>query len=220
MPTATSPIAPARLSELLRERTRAHHARAERAGIMPALLQGRFDRRLYCTLLRNLHPIYCELEDGLAANAGHPWLATLPIADLARRGPLEQDLLHLHGAGWPQSLPLMPAARRYERRLTELASQDPRRLAAHAYLRYLGDLSGGRLLARAIERALGLDGDRGTRFYGFGGPEAADRLAQRFRAGLDQAPADGADALEIVDEAVFGFDLHAELFEQLGALRA
>jgi heme oxygenase (biliverdin-producing, ferredoxin) len=216
-PILLSEAAPARLSELLRVRTRAHHVRAERAAMMQALIHGRVDRVSYCTLLRNLHPIYREMEGGLAAHATHPWLAPLRIGALERRGPLEEDLDVLYGTHWRQSLPLMPATLRYERRLAELGRLDPRRLLAHAYLRYLGDLSGGQILSRAIARGLGLDGARGTSFYAFGAPAVASRLAERFRAGLDALPADGAGAQDVVEEAQFGFDLHAELFAQLDA---
>jgi heme oxygenase len=40
-------------------------------------------------------------------------------------------------------------------------------LLAHAYVRYLGDLSGGQIIGGRIRRAYGLKGTEGTAFYDF-----------------------------------------------------
>ena len=40
-------------------------------------------------------------------------------------------------------------------------------LLAHAYVRYLGDLSGGQIIGGRIKRAYGLKGQEGTAFYDF-----------------------------------------------------
>jgi heme oxygenase len=58
----------------------------------------------------------------------------------------------------------------YTMRLQELSeSSDPTRLLAHAYVRYLGDMSGGQFIRRRIAKAYDLDVDRGDgiRFYDF-----------------------------------------------------
>lgn len=48
------------------------------------------------------------------------------------------------------------------------ASQDSApRLLAHAYVRYLGDLSGGQIIGARLRKAYGLDGLDGRRFYYF-----------------------------------------------------
>lgn len=63
----------------------------------------------------------------------------------------------------------------YTSRLRALVSNDtatpgPAGLLAHAYVRYLGDLSGGQFLRRRIAKAYGLDeeGEAGVEFYDFG----------------------------------------------------
>lgn len=58
----------------------------------------------------------------------------------------------------------------YTTRIRELSeSSDPTRLLAHAYVRYLGDLSGGQIIRRRIANAYNLDADRedGIRLYHF-----------------------------------------------------
>ena len=97
------------LSQRLRQVTAAHHARVERSGPMPALLRGELGLAAYCTLLRNLHPIYRELEAALRQHKTHPALAGLDIDGLARSAALEADLATLHGDGWAHALPLVDA---------------------------------------------------------------------------------------------------------------
>lgn len=62
-----------------------------------------------------------------------------------------------------------PALAVYLDRLRDLsASQDSApRLLAHAYVRYLGDLSGGQIIGARLRKAYGLDGLDGRRFYYF-----------------------------------------------------
>ena len=189
------------LSLRLREATRELHTEAERAGLMPALLRGTLPRTRYVALLAQLEPIYAALEDGLA-KAGA--LAVDPR--LHRRVALRADLARLSPAAAP---PVLPPARDYA---AALAALPPPLLAAHAYVRYLGDLAGGQVLRRVVGKTYGL-GDEALRFYAFDGEPAA--LAAALRAQLDALPEALGDAL--VGEAQAGFRRHVELFRALAA---
>ena len=133
----------ASLAERLRTETRALHTAAERSRFMGVLLRGQMDRASYCALLRNLHAIYAALEPALARHAGHPVLAPVFLPRLARTQALADDLLTLHGSAWADAIALQPATARYLRRLHEIEAAQPELLFAHAYVRFLGDLSGG-----------------------------------------------------------------------------
>jgi heme oxygenase (biliverdin-producing, ferredoxin) len=202
------------LATRLKLATQALHTEVERAGAMAALLQGRLERPGYARLLRNLHALYAALEPALAAHGGHPLIAPLDTAPLARAGALADDLAVLHGPRWADELPLDASAAAYAERL---AAADAPALVAHAYVRYLGDLSGGQVLRRLVAQRYGLAGDAGTRFYDFGDAARAAALKQRFRAALAAlAPAE-AVAEAIVDEACWAFRQHGRLFEALAA---
>jgi heme oxygenase len=205
-----------RLREALKEQTRHLHAEVERTGVMRDLLRGRIDRARYCLLLRNLHAIYAALEQGIAGHDAHPYLVCLPLAQLARAEPLADDLRVLHGPRWAQDLELLPAADVYAQRLRALDREAPAALLAHAYVRYLGDLSGGQILCGIVSRSLGLSGECGTHFYAFGTPGAAQSLAMRFRAGLDAIDIDDPATGRIVTEAQWGFARHGQLFREIG----
>jgi len=188
---------------------------------MRELLHGRLDRDAYCALLRNLHAIYAALESALVRNAAHPAVAAVALPGLERRAALAADLGTLHGERWANAIGLAAATADYVRRVDDLAAHRPELLPAHAYVRYLGDLNGGRILRRIVARSFGLADGAGVAFYEFG--RDAGGLAARFRAGLDAVTGDAADATgaaladALVAEAQAAFARHAGLFEELAA---
>lgn len=203
------------LAARLRTATHELHRAVERAGLMPALLRGQLPLAGYLALLRNLQAIYASLETGLARHAAHPQLAPLALSGLARAPSLAADLESLHGPGWASELPLCAAAKAYVERLHQLADRQPALLAAHAYVRYLGDLNGGQVLARRVGLALKLAPGPGLAFYDFGPAEQAAARARALRDGLDTIAPDEPAAQALVDEACAAFERHRELFEQL-----
>lgn len=203
------------LAQRLRSQTWLAHRQVESTTFVRALLGGRLDRPRYCLLLASLHPIYAALERALRRHAGQAGLAAACAPSLRREAALTQDLVHLHGEDWHDTLPPQPAALDYAAHLGALERDAPQLLLAHAYVRYLGDLSGGQALRRVVTRSLGLDGGDGTRFYDFGSDETAAALARQFRAALERPePGDGVDAA-IVEEALAAFGRHQRLFEEL-----
>jgi heme oxygenase (biliverdin-producing, ferredoxin) len=206
--------APARsLSARLREGTRHLHTQAERAGLMPALLRGELPLARYLALLRELLAIYEALEAALQRPEAPAFDAAL-----SRRQALQHDVDCLRrqagdgtdpGDGGAFDGRLLPPTRAYVAHLRALPT---RLLAAHAYVRYLGDLAGGQMLRRIVARTYGLGVD-GVRFYEFGGPVAG--LSLGLRQVLDALPESDHDA--IVDEACAAFRRHVDLFEALAA---
>jgi heme oxygenase len=133
---------------------------------------------------------------------------------LYRTAALHADLATLHGDDWP-TLPLAPAMQRYVDQIDTRARLAPHLLSAHAYVRYMGDMSGGQMLRGIVARSLGLQADAGTAFYVFTTVGDLPATKTRFRAALDALPLDSAQAGDVTAEAVAGFGLHVELFEEL-----
>lgn len=207
------------LAGRLRAETQNLHTQVERSPFMAALIKGRLGLQAYSLLLRNLHPVYAELEAGLAAHAPLPALAPLVLPPLFRTNAIAHDLHTLWGSTWENGLPVLAPAARYRDRLRDLSVNKPALLGAHAYVRYLGDLSGGQLLSGIVSRSLQLPPGQGLSFYDFGDAAQVASLASAFRTGLDSvgADADDAGAQALVNEAKTAFALHGELFEALGA---
>lgn len=203
------------LAARLREATRELHTEVERAGVMRSLLRGELGRAGYCALLRNLHVLYQPLEQGLMRHAAHPTLAALVDPALFRSDALAQDLTALHGPRWADEIAVVPAARDYAAHLRGLDAAAPLQLAAHAYVRYLGDLSGGQLLSGRVAKQLALAGGTGVAFYDFGQPAAVTARAKSLRLALDQLARDEDEAAALVAEACAAFVRHRQLFEAL-----
>ena len=199
----------------LKTETRALHTAAERSRFMQALLRGRMERPAYCALLRNLHAIYESLEPALSRHARHPVLAPVYQPALCRAPALAADLNALHGASWQHAFERQPACGAYVARLREIDATRPELLLAHAYVRYLGDLSGGQMLRRVVAESMHLPTDTGTAFYNFGEPLETLQLTQAFRVGLDEVVVDAASADAVVAEAVLAFRLFRDLFDEL-----
>lgn len=201
------------LSSRLRTETRELHVQAERSGAMGALLRGQLPLEGYGALVAALLEIYAALEEGLERHAAHPAIAALRRPGLARRSALESDLAVLRRLGLA---PLEPAsaARAYGAHLRALAADDPLRLVAHAWLRYLGDLNGGRILERVVRERLGVP-EGAMAFYRF--PALADPAAAavQWRLALDALPLDDALGDVLVAEASDGFRRHIALFEEI-----
>ena len=214
-PLGGPPSGPLNLAESLKAETKHLHTALERGPLMHSLLCGQMPRTPYCALLRNLHAVYDALEPALRRHATHAAVAAVYSPALFRSQSLADDLTELHGAGWQQEIALAPAGSRYVLHLQELADARPALLVAHAYVRYLGDLSGGQMLRRIVAGALALADGRGTRFYDFGAPPEVTAHVQAFRAGLAQLGHDAEQAAAIVAEAVLAFRLHQALFDEL-----
>ena len=202
------------LTARLRDGTRSLHRAAERAGVMRSLLAGTLDRDSYASLLRNLHALYAALEYELERPRAAPDLAPLRLAALYRATALAADLDALGPPAW-QALPLAAATVDYVARLRAIGADDPALLAAHAYVRYLGDLSGGQILREIVRRTFALPIATGTRFYAFEGDVAT--LKDELRRALDGPAIPPARHDAVVAEAQAAFALHVRLFEELQA---
>jgi len=191
-------------------RTKTLHVEAERTGIIRDLLRGEASLEGYILLLRNLLPAYEAMEKGLERHRGSPGLAALANFRLDRASAIEADLVELCGQGWKRDIPLLNAGDIYARRVAKATEGDGMRLIAHAYTRYLGDLSGGQILQRLLTRSLQLKPAELT-FYDF--PQFSDLavLKTDFRHALDAAGARAADPQAVIEEGAIAFSLNIDL---------
>ena len=170
---------------------------------------------MYCLLLRNQYELYAALEPALERHALHPMIAPIHFPGLERLARLESDLETLAGREWRSTLRVLPATGEYAARLRALADSSPELLVAHAYVRYLGDLSGGQMLKQIVAKHLGLPIDEGTRFYEFAELGDLKAFGIAFRKALDALPFDEPRASRLVIEAQWAFEQHVKIFEEM-----
>ncbi len=198
------------LVQQLRRATRDLHARAERTGIVASILAGTATRSAYAVYLRNLLPVYQAMEHALEQYRDTPGIGALTWPALYRAPGIIADIAELAGPGGLESLPLLPAAERYAARIAWAGAGDGGLLLAHAYTRYLGDLSGGQILARRLGQIFGPD-FQATAFMAFPGIGDVAVFAKAFRARLNDALDLVADPEGVVREALVAFDLNIAL---------
>jgi heme oxygenase len=207
---------PLLLSALLRERTHVLHGKAERSGFVADMLRGRATRSGYALFLRNLLPAYEALEAGLERCREHPALHELARREVYRSQALKADLVDVWGDQWRRDLPVLPAGRRYGEHVAASAAGSGEGLVAHAYVRYLGDLNGGQVLARLLAKSLDLPA-QALSFYEF--PQIGDLHAFKlfYREAMDRSSRCIADLEAVAKTAVEAFGLNIEVSEAVRA---
>jgi heme oxygenase len=167
-------------------------------------LRGEASRDGYILLLRNLLPAYRAIEQGLDRHRHSPMLGVIADYRLERAPAIEADLNELCGKRWRRQVPLLAAGKLYASRIAKAAEGGGSRLIAHAYTRYLGDLSGGQILQRLLARSLQLRPSQ-LSFYDFPRFSDLDALKADYRAALDAAGEHAGDRDAVVDEAAAAF---------------
>ena len=204
------------LSERLRSATAVAHERAEHAPFIDDLMSGRLDSGEYQRLAVQLYFVYEALERVGADLAGDPVADAVLDPKLLRLQRLGADLASF-GIDPSQSTPL-PAVARYVTAI-ESTRDDPARYVAHHYTRYLGDLSGGQVVAHRMREHYGVD-DAALSFYSFDEIDKLKRYKDAYRARLDALPLDAKSIDRLVAEAIAAFDHNQAVFGDLGGARA
>ncbi len=206
------------LATHLREGTQQSHTVTENTAFMKCFLKGIVELVPFRKLLANLYLVYSTLEAELKRHADHPIVGKIYFPELDRQSGLEQDLAFYYGDNWRAELIPLKAGQAYVDRLIEISNTDPVRLIAHAYTRYMGDLSGGQALKHIIRSALDLPADRGTTFYEFEQIptiEAKKAFKEKYRHALDSLSLDEETIARIVEEANYAFTLNRNVVDEL-----
>jgi heme oxygenase len=212
-PPVTSTRPDARFSEHLRTATITEHRAAEQSPLMRALLRGRLPRWAYRDLLVQLAEVYATLERAADRWADDPYVASFLHPGLTRTPAIAADLAALTGDGdGPPPAPVLPATRAYTARI-ETAAERPWGFLAHHYTRYLGDVSGGRAVARVLARHHGLGPAAGAAFYDFATLGDPDTWKRRYRHLLDEVPWSEAERAGLVAEARAAFLANRAVFD-------
>jgi heme oxygenase len=125
----------------LKEATAENHKKAEQTELVKLIFKKEISALQYSQLLANQLVYYSAIEN----NQNFKFDSNLP-----RASRIVKDLFELH----PSTLLITPESYQYADYLETL---DDRKLWAHIYVHYLGDMAGGQMLKRCVPGA-------GTRF--------------------------------------------------------
>lgn len=128
-----------------------------------------------------------------------------------------------HGADWEAQLTdgrieIVPATRAYADALENLGAESIEFLLAHHYVRYMGDLSGGQIIQRLVQRHYGI-ADEGLNFYTFPEIEKPKPYKDGYRNLMDTTDFTREQKDTILAHAADSFELNRAVFVDLGAAR-
>ena len=172
----------------LRELTHDAHKAAETSPFVKILFSGKIEPQLYATFLKNQHPMYEILE---VCAMPHGLLNGLP--DIRRAPSILADFQELWTDTERQPT-ILPVVDRYIKYILSI-KDDPKKLMAHLYVRHMGNLAGGQMIAKRVPGS--------GKYYQFEDPDA---LKAAIRERLDDSMA---------DEAKVCFQYAKEFFEEM-----
>ena len=173
---------------VLREITHKQHMAVEHLPFTRYLLGGTITESDYVVYLAEMLAIYQHLEH-VAQQAG----LFNGMEELPRSQHMQEDLTELAP---DYQADILPSTQTYLAYLDSVAQSDhPKQLFAHVYVRHMGDLYGGKLIARGVP---------GTgRWYQF---ENRADLAKQFNERI---------TVDLADEAIVAFDHYNNIFQEL-----
>lgn len=203
------------LSAALKEYTLKAHTNAEGSIFMTSLLGGDADRHAFTALTAQLWSVYTALEQAARAARRADFARTILDPRLERREFLERDLATLLGRDWADKIQLLPATGRYMTRLAEIANPESAHLViAHHYVRYLGDIAGGQVIAKRMQSLYGIEPEA-LSFYDFSAIGPIPPYRNNYKAALDQLPLSPAQREEMLEEAARAFQYNSDIFADL-----
>lgn len=206
------------LATRLREGTKHSHTAAENTAFMKCFLKGIVEWEPFRKLVADLYFVYRTLEAEMRRHQNHPVVGPMYFPELEREANLAKDLAFYYGDNWQNEIEASPEGIKYVNRIQEVANTEPALLVAHAYVRYMGDLSGGQSLKNIARSALNLPADKGTGLHEFEQiptVEARRAFKAKYRDALNSLPVDEALAQKIVDEANLAFQMNRNVVHEL-----
>ena len=203
-------------SKRIKEGTSKSHSAAENTKFVASFLRGVLDPEEYRKLLTNFWYVYDTMEQRIQ-ESNDPIVQVLkqwnPI--LFRTSFLQRDLQYYYGPMWREKQIPSEACNKYCYRITEVGNDDPYLLVSHHYTRYIGDLSGGKILRGIAEKALTLPEGEGLHFYDFPRIDDAKEFKTNYRSTLDNIGFTESQQVALIDEANHAFRLNMDLFNEI-----
>lgn len=198
------------LSIQLRQSTAAAHTDAEGSAFIKKLFSGTCTEQEYYHYLWSLHAMYTTLENELEKNKTNAVAALVYFPELFRKESLAADLLEWSNFKTDIPKGLQSAINLYVNHLQKLGEHNPELLVSHAYVRYMGDLSGGQILAKILNRRF--TDARGLNFYNYQ-IEDVKLMKAMYRNHLDQVPQNLSESM--CREADLAFKMNSLIFQAL-----
>lgn len=187
--------------------TQVAHQNAERQEFAREMMSGNMSEEKYRTYLWNMYLLYDILEDvALSMGVFGPQDQSMPDDDLPLDGLIQADDIledFIELGGNPENPPtVVQATEDYRSHIITNCQHDTDKLMAHVYVRHMGDLSGGQMIASRIPGS--------GKMYQFAD---MNHSVEEMKELIRRRTHDG-----MADEANLAFDFSTRIFEQLNDL--
>ncbi|CAO3613749.1 unnamed protein product [Mucor hiemalis] len=216
------------LASAMKEGTKVVHSAAENSIFTKRFLSGDINKDEYGRYINSLYFVYKTMEELLTKHKENPSIQMVYFPyELTREKALLKDLEFYYGKERVAELidekNITPAVQNYIKSLNAAAEKNPSLLIAHSYSRYLGDLSGGQILAKRLKKHVlkidvtdaAWDSYHGLEFYNFDHIANNNEFKNLYRERLDGAHVTQYTKDLIVAEAIHSFELNIDMFNEI-----
>ena len=196
----------------MKQETWAEHEASKDSKFANGIMSGELGSRGFIEWQRGLYPVYVKLESILKKNRKDPVLHIFDHRKLDRADRIYADLQKLGTDPILEPSPLKTLPPYIA--AIEKASLVPQRLMAYHYTRYMGDMNGGQVIARAMENVCGIDKDALT-CYNFSEIGDGYHYRKQYKTLLELSPWTEEEQEEFIDEARIAYARNSDFFEEL-----
>ena len=222
-PRAAEPQTETPFSQVIREGSWSDHDSSEGADFMANIMRGVGTLDDYIALVAQHYFMYEALESVVDAVSDDDLFAPFHDEDLRRLQAIEADLAELIGDDWKGRISPVPATLEYADRIREVGAEGwiPG-IIAHHYTRYLGDLSGGQMIAKRVRKQHGFIDDKGIEFYNFASLGSLAEFKNRYREALDElgATLDDSEQARVLEEVRRAYGFNTAVFIDMARAKA
>lgn len=196
----------------MKKETWNEHEASKDSNFAKGIMSGEFGKRGFIEWQKALYPIYVKLETILKKNRKDPVLHVFDHRKLDRADCIYADLQKLGSdpiLDPSQLKSIVPYVAAIEK-----ASAVPQRLMAYHYTRYMGDMNGGQVIARAMENVCGIDKEA-LSCYDFSELGDTYHYRKQYKTLLELSPWTEGEREAFIDEAKIAYARNADLFEEL-----
>jgi heme oxygenase len=196
----------------MKKETWDEHEASKDSNFAKGIMSGEFGQQGFVEWQRALYPIYVTLENILKKNRKDPVLHIFDHRKLDRADRILHDLQLLgeDPISFPSPLRTIPP---YIGAINK-ASEVPQRLMAYHYTRYMGDMNGGQVIARAMENVCGIDKEA-LSCYDFSEIGDGYHYRKQYKTLLELSPWTEEEREAFIDEAKIAYARNADFFEEL-----
>lgn len=196
----------------MKEETWEEHEASKDSKFAVGIMSGELGVQGFIEWQRVLYPIYVNLENIMRKNRKDSTLHIFDHRKLDRSEKIYNDLMSLGVDPNEDPSPLKSLDPYLD--AIHAASAAPQRIMAYHYTRYMGDMNGGQVIARAMTKVYGIE-QESLSCYDFSELGDTYHYRKQYKTLLELAPWTEEERQMFIDEAKIAYSVNSAMFEEL-----